>query len=770
MDDDLTRTTADVVRARIAALLAPDAATAPRLGTVVLEPHQRAAVARITAAIREFGGALLADETGLGKTFVALAIARDAARPLVVAPAALRDMWHDAASSAQVAIAFVSSEALSRRRTRPSEDPDLVIVDESHHFRNQATARHRALAALTARARVLLLSATPVHNSASDLTALLSLFLGARASTLDPAWMSRCIVRRSPKDVPAARLPYVPKPEPLRIDHDERHLDAILGLPPPLPPADGGDGGVLLVYSLLRQWASTRAALAEALRRRLARATALLAALETGRHPSATELAAWSFAEGAVQLAFPELVIEEARRVSAASDLAAAVRAHAGCVRALLDDLGTTTNPDLQRAAHISALRSTHRGAKIVVFSQYAESVSAMFRLLAREPGIAALTADGGQVAGGTLARGEVLARFAPRAQRVAPRRRVDSVDLLLTTDLLSEGVNLQDASVIVHLDLPWTPARLDQRVGRIARLGSSHERVAVYAMLPPAGAERIVGVEQRLREKLRVASRMVGVAATIIPSLTLAGAGGDASGPHLEPARRSPAESTEAIQAVLADWCARPPVGASDRTCGPAAPKEWARPVVAAVEGTRRGFIAVVGDVMWPRLIADVGTGPTDDPEAVLAALREASGPGAALEDGDLRGALDGVGRWSARHRLHHELSVDGAMRARARRSVADRIAAITRRAPRHLRPAIAALAATARRTVTAHYGVGAERVLGELAESSMPDEAWLRAVGTFGEVHGAGGPPEAANEPLLALLVFVDPARRVAAPGRER
>ena len=47
---------------------------------------------------------------------------------------------------------------------------------------------------------------------------------------------------------------------------------------------------------------------------------------------------------------------------------------------------------------------------------------------------------------------------------------------LLLTTDLASEGVNLQDASVVVHLDLPWTAARLEQRVGRVARLASAHD------------------------------------------------------------------------------------------------------------------------------------------------------------------------------------------------------------------------------------------------------------------------------------------------------
>src|SRR5688572_10824059 len=79
------------------------------------------------------------------------------------------------------------------------------------------------------------------------------------------------------------------------------------------------------------------------------------------------------------------------------------------------------------------------------------------------------------------------------------PRVRAERIDLLLSTDVLSEGVGLQDASVVVHLDLPWTPARLEQRTGRIARLGSRHATVAVYAIAPPASAEAPLDVERRL-------------------------------------------------------------------------------------------------------------------------------------------------------------------------------------------------------------------------------------------------------------------------------
>ena len=129
----------------------------------------------------------------------------------------------------------------------------------------------------------------------------------------------------------------------------------------------------------------------------------------------------------------------------------------------------------------LAGIRREHLGIPIVAFSQYAETVTAMFRELRREAGVAVLTARGARVAGGSLSRREAISRFAPRASGVRAPREAERIDLLLATDLLSEGVNLQDAGVVVHLDLPWTAARLEQRLGRVGAprvSAESHLRV----------------------------------------------------------------------------------------------------------------------------------------------------------------------------------------------------------------------------------------------------------------------------------------------------
>jgi len=153
-----------------------------RLGSIRLRPHQRTAVNRLRAAIREFGGALLCDQVGMGKTFVALALCDGEA--CVVGPAVLEDMWRTAAESAGRSIQFVSAESLSRSDRALAAGECLVIVDEAHHFRNPATKRYAALAKLVATNRIVMLTATPVHNrkKRSDCAAVPVLWLELRVT------------------------------------------------------------------------------------------------------------------------------------------------------------------------------------------------------------------------------------------------------------------------------------------------------------------------------------------------------------------------------------------------------------------------------------------------------------------------------------------------------------------------------------------------------------------------------------------------------------
>lgn len=740
MERELSETGAQRVRALIAGALLEKSPAVEPLGVVTLHDHQRSAVARLRVLLDVHGGALLADEVGMGKSYVAAALAREASRPLVVAPAALLPAWRTVLAATGCAARLATYEALSRG-TVPGCEPDLLVLDEAHHARNARTVRWRHLAALARRARVLLLSATPIHNRRADLVAPFALFLGERARTLADREMAALIVRRERADLHGLLpLPDAGTPVAVEIGDDEGVLGAILALPPPLPPRDGGDGGALLAWSLVRQWASSRAALAGALRRRLMRAAALTAALAEGRHPSRAELSAWSCAERAVQLAFPGLVT--AHDSGDCSTLLAAVETHERAVRALLVSLAAAPNPDDVRLARLSELRGRHPGERIVAFTQFADSAESLFRHLRAAPGVALLTGRGARVAGGSLSRAELLERFAPSARGAREPPAAERIELLLATDILSEGVDLRDASVVVHLDLPWTPARMEQRVGRTRRLGARHACTMVYAFRPPASAEALLGVERRLHAKLRDAARTVGIAGTILPAFAR---------PAVSDAG-APPRAVEDLRAILERWMTLERV--ADR-----ASAADGRVLAAAVSASRDAALVLVDGGVRPTLLAVERGAAADDAASLLALAREGEGAPTVFCEARAREAIAIAEEWIARRRARdHSGAALPIGRSRARQRVLRRVGRIAGRASRHRLAVLLPLLEGARRAASTPSGAGAEHVLARLADATMPDEAWLRAVATFGELHVPRSLPESEDgrqQPKAILLL---------------
>jgi hypothetical protein len=123
---------------------------------------------------------------------------------------------------------------------------------------------------------------------------------------------------------------------------------------------------------------------------------------------------------------------------------------------------------------------------------------------------------------------------------------------LLISTDVLSEGLSLRRAGILVHLDLPWTMARLEQRVGRLRRLGSPHETIDVHAIGPPASARELVPVMRALQRKARLSAAVVGDSElqTSLPLL-----GQRLSRASAAIGRRDAAGATEQLRSALRAW-----------------------------------------------------------------------------------------------------------------------------------------------------------------------------------------------------------------------
>ena len=703
-------------------MLGEDQACA-RLGDITLKPHQQSALGRAEAALEEFGGVLLCDDVGLGKTFVATAIARRYAHSLIVAPAALASMWREALRTTETVADFVSMERLSR--AGPIEHSpathDLLIVDEAHHARNPATKRYQRLAALARDAPVVLLTATPIHNRVAEMLALLSLFLGSRARALTTSELGRCVVRREHGEITTeAVIPTVTPTVHWKVSDDPEVVAELMNLPAPLPVRDGGLGGALIGRGLVHQWASSEAALHEAVRRRIARAAALGASLEAGTYPTARELETWTYGEGALQLGFPELLSSPTEDATALLDC---VRTHSDALQAFRARRSSEHMLDSERADILSEIRNAHPHASIVAFAQYAETVSMLFSRLSARGGVAMLTARGGVVSGGRLTREDTLARFAPRALRVEAPPRAERIDVLLATDLLSEGVNLQDANIVVHLDVPWTSARMAQRVGRIARLGSMHPRVHVHILRPPASAAALLGSELLVREKWRVAKRAVGSSANAPFSDE-----GETEAPGA--AVESLPAKTERLRRILERW--RHLETSSERSDVAEPPGAF----VASVHATSSGFIAAMTVDEKPVLLSSISSRVSTDLDSQIAACLLCDGDDLETDREDYERAIKRIHGW-----FDHELAAAsagvGGSTSRARKRLLNRIDAAIERAPPHVRISRCRIAARARKIATGEHGAALETDLDLLAHSPLPDHEWLTAVAGLGSKH---------------------------------
>jgi superfamily II DNA or RNA helicase len=719
-------TAAAIVRARIAAGCLADAGTAARVGRFRLRPEQREALAAVERALERHGGALLADPPGTGKTVIALALASRTRPPaLVAAPAALRAQWIRAAAAAGVEIRFASFESLGRGAEVAGAP--LLIVDEAHHARTPGTRRYARLAEICTGARVLLLSATPVVNRDADRDALLALFLGARATALDARTLADVVVRRLGADDPR---PPLRRLAPLRAAAEVRGLGhAISSLPPPLPAADGLAATALVRITLAMAWRSSLAALDATLRRREQRGRALADRLAAGNWPRRATLHLWVHGDDATQLPLPFDLDDAAAAPATALET---VRRHLRAVHDLRLRIAPHITADARsRADALSSLVASHPTRRVVCFAQHAATIVTLWRALRQQPGVVAVTGERVRAAAGRWTRDELLRALGPGA-RALSMRDPRAIRLLLATDLLAEGVELQGVGIVVHGDAAWTPARLEQREGRAARAGAIAADVLVTHFRPPRGA----------RTLLRLASRL---------------------------AQKRAARTTALADASAEERCARLLSAWSTPSTPPPTP------VSASVRGPQRRLLALVAHGSSPRgtLVAGrwlCGRWRLSDRPAVIARCVAAGlGPNCATDPATERGARAAIAGWAARERARAELGgavgADAALWRQLRRRVSRAVDRLS--FPERAQRASAWEAAL--RTIASEPGVGASRRIAALDRAVADDRAFADALCALAATWCATKPGfstadharvRAARPKLLALLL-IEPER---------
>ncbi|MDW8368574.1 MAG: helicase-related protein, partial [Abditibacteriales bacterium] len=163
----------------------------------------------------------------------------------------------------------------------------------------------------------------------------------------------------------------------------------------------------------------------------------------------------------------------------------------------------------------VQMLTGALRGEKVLLFSYYKDTARMLYKTLCRRlPQVEIALVDSNVR---MEERKRIVQRFSPRSNGYTLRGGEREAQILIATDALSEGQNLQDARIIINYDLHWNPVRMVQRIGRIDRIGSPHDTIEVYNFIPEDALESLLGLMQRLLDKLGQINQTVGLDASVL-------------------------------------------------------------------------------------------------------------------------------------------------------------------------------------------------------------------------------------------------------------
>jgi|JI9StandDraft_1071089.scaffolds.fasta_scaffold02093_4 superfamily II DNA or RNA helicase len=608
--------------------------------SVELASFQQEGFKKAVRLIERHRGCMVADAVGLGKTYIGLRLIeyflikerkpRYIPRALVICPAQLKDLvWVKKLDEFGLKADILSHEEISRQtfEIRKFASYDIVVIDESHNFRNSGTNRHRTLLKLVSSGkhnkRVVLLTATPINNSIYDLYHQIILITRgdnlyyrdwgisnletyfkalAKGNVEITDLLFEVMVRRSRQDV----IRRQGAGEEIRINDKlikfpERKLekftynfeDTFLGLYANISAQI--DHLNLAPYNIKGFKKRKQKADDIAIKRNIA-----LVFLQKALYLKRFESSLISFQKSIrnqrdFQEKFYEILTKQNRLLDSKNfrkfilalededenntfdelltkleeitstdyelnDIKLHIEADIKILNQILSTLSKIQESvdveqdyDQKLAAFKELLVNNLKGQKVLVFSYFKDTAIYLYHELIKDsqwlaqmenPVIDCIT-------GATLrkSREKKVKHFAPKANAQTDEELKElltkPIDILICTDVLSEGQNLQDAGVLINYDLHWNPVRMIQRAGRIDRLGTEYENLYIYNCFPEEGLEILLGLVKRLQERIATIDSQVGLDSSIL--------GETISGRSLEQLERLKRADTQAEkQAIL--------------------------------------------------------------------------------------------------------------------------------------------------------------------------------------------------------------------------
>jgi len=563
-------------------------------GRFELAAFQDDAVRTGMRILNKFNGVIIADSTGLGKTHIGLEMLRELVavqrkKALLLAPKQVIDtVWDKRLFDASIKTRNESIESTGTSRFRPEDylDYDVVLIDESHNYRNPSTNRRLNLMKLLSggkQKQVILMTATPVNNSLMDLYHQISLITAGDDShfvSLDIPDLRRHFVSADKKKLASGvedivrlldeimirrtrqfikenypdatingKLVTFPQRKLKKIEYTltqifgttvyKQVLDTIdqLNLVPYRVSSyvkqigkeeriEAEYRATLQKYGLLKRFESSVAAIRESIKRLISFYEFFEKALNEGKILDST-----SFHRILVELEDEEedndeVVLQKLRDtnllpLTAEYDvprIRKELKADLNLLQPLLKGLVSIHSYSDTKLVRLKQLFDEDHifeegGKKVVIFTQFVDTATYLYQEITKDVKDRETRILTGNTDPDTRKR--IIEAFAPKANNAPVGTK--PVEILVSTDVLSEGQNLQDANYCINYDLPWNPMKIVQRVGRIDRLMSDFPEVTAAVFLPEKELEDILGLLEKLETKIQKVADVVGIESTIL-------------------------------------------------------------------------------------------------------------------------------------------------------------------------------------------------------------------------------------------------------------
>ena len=536
--------------------------------------YQKDAVIQAQKILEKYNGVFLSDVVGLGKTYMGARLLAEiheltGDKAIVICPPVLIPLWQEVCDLCNAPVRVFSRAKIQdilddeRLMARP-----VVLIDESHHFRHTFTKGYKALEEICFRKKVIMLTATPYNTEAKDILAQMKLFhpTDATAIPVDPPTLSDffkavengqkklpelleyVMVRRTRRhiekyykeDMQSGKLKFPERKPPIRIDYSiddvypgiydkiEELLRTIhyarydlyhyvkpefRGEPELSQLQTAGRNLVALMRTILfKRLESSVAAFRQSVKDQKEIHELYLDYLNKGVVPAgllAEELHRYRRTgdderlEEAMEQFAEKYSPEKFNIDRLKKDIEADLKVFTD-IFSLVMGLKPEDDAKLQTLLHFLE-QEPLKNAKVLIFTQFATTAEYLGEQLKdRYP-------DADYVSGSSHDLLEKVKRFAPKANRAKVKSK-DEIRILVTTDILSEGLNLQDGNIVVNYDLHWNPVRLIQRVGRVDRVSTEHDVIYTYNFFPEYKLEAKLGLEERLTRRFNEIHEHIGL------------------------------------------------------------------------------------------------------------------------------------------------------------------------------------------------------------------------------------------------------------------